>query len=428
MRVLVVGASGLIGSAVALRLQTEGHEVTGVARGALPPLPGVRRLRVDLAHARDPAAWLPHLEAIDAVVNCAGLLQDAPGESLQAVHADAPRALFQACEQAGVRRVVQISALGVDRDAPTRFSQTKLEGDEALMARDLDWVILRPSVVIGRAAYGGSALLRGLAALPVVPVAVDAGDIQPIHLDDLLDTIAFFLAPGAPAKLALDVVGPRRFAFDELVALFRRWLGWSPARRVRVPKPLFALLYRLGDLAGMLGWLPPIRSTARLEVERGATGAPGPWIAATGLRPRDLEQTLLAAPATVQERWFARLYLVKPFVLAMIVLFWISTGIIALGPGWAYGIDLMNEGGVFGWPAAATVIGGALTDIVVGAAIAWRRTSERGLYLGALVTILYAVIGTILVPRLWADPLGPMLKVLPIVALHLAAMGMAEER
>jgi uncharacterized protein YbjT (DUF2867 family) len=427
VRVLVVGASGLIGAAVAARLRAEGHAITGVARGRLP-LGGVHHLRLDLAEARQPAVWLTRLQDIDAVVNCAGLLQDAPGESLQTVHIDAPRALFQACEQAGVRRVVQISALGVDRKAPTRFSQTKLEGDKALMARELDWVILRPSVVIGRAAYGGSALLRGLAALPIVPAAVDAGDIQPVHLDDLLDTIVFFLRPGAPARVALDLVGPKRFAFDALVALFRRWLGWPPARRVRAPKPLFALLYRLGDLAGALGWRPPLRSTARREVERGATGDPGPWIAATGRRPRDLEQTLLAAPATVQERWFARLYLVKPFVLAMIVLFWTTTGIIALGPGWGYGIELMNEGGVHGWPAAATVIGGALTDLAVGAAIAWRRTSERGLYVGALVTILYAVIGTILVPRLWADPLGPMLKVLPIVALHLAAMGMAEER
>jgi uncharacterized protein YbjT (DUF2867 family) len=78
--------------------------------------------------------------------------------------------LFAACEQAGVRRIVQVSAIGGDRHTATAFSQTKLAGDTALMQRDLDWVILRPSVVLGPAAYGGSALFRGLAALPLLPV------------------------------------------------------------------------------------------------------------------------------------------------------------------------------------------------------------------------------------------------------------------
>jgi hypothetical protein len=88
----------------------------------------------------------------------------------------------------------------------------------------------------------------------------------------------------------------------------------------------------------------------------------------------------------------------------------------------------MNEGGVFGWPAALTVIGGGLVDIAVGAAIALCRTSRWGLRAAIVVTIVYAIVGTALVPRLWADPLGPMLKVLPLVALHLAALGIADER
>jgi uncharacterized protein YbjT (DUF2867 family) len=62
-----------------------------------------------------------------------------------------------------------LSAIGVDRDAPTPFSRTEFEGDKVLMARDLDWVILRPSVVVGRQAYGGCALFRGLAALSSYP-------------------------------------------------------------------------------------------------------------------------------------------------------------------------------------------------------------------------------------------------------------------
>jgi uncharacterized protein YbjT (DUF2867 family) len=125
------------------------------------------------------------LPGIDAVINCAGILQDAPGTSVVGVHLRGPAALFRACQDAGVRRVVHLSAVGVDREAPTAFSRSKRAGDEALMALELDWVILRPSVVVGRSVYGGSALMRGLAALPLLPVMPQTAPLQPVWLDDL---------------------------------------------------------------------------------------------------------------------------------------------------------------------------------------------------------------------------------------------------
>ena len=155
MRVLLLGATGLIGSAVAARLQAAGHESVGVARkvdGPARRVPVARWIALDLRDIRAPEDWLPHLAGIDAVVNCAGTLQDNARDSTARVHADAPAALWAACEQAGVLRVVQMSAMGVDRPAATAFMRTKQDGDAALAASGLDWVILRPSVVLGRQA------------------------------------------------------------------------------------------------------------------------------------------------------------------------------------------------------------------------------------------------------------------------------------
>src|SRR5205085_6139132 len=193
------------------------------------------------------------------------------------VHVDGIGALFAACERAGIRRIVQLSAIGVDRDTPTAFSQTKREADTALMQRDLDWVILRPSVVLGPAAYGGSALFRGLAALPVLPVIPDTGALQVVQLDDVVATVVFFLMPGAPCRLALDLAGPERLSFADVVRHYRRWLGWREPRLAPLPGPLAAFLFRLGDIAGRLGWRPPLRSTARFEIRHGAIGDPRPW-------------------------------------------------------------------------------------------------------------------------------------------------------
>jgi hypothetical protein len=296
------------------------------------------------------------------------------------------------------------------------------------MERNLDWVILRPSVVIGRAAYGGSALMRGLAAAPVVPVMPGTGPLQIVHLDDVVDAVMFFLKPDAPVRQTFEVVGPRTWTFDETVALLRRWMRRPPARRFRVPEPLAALVYKLGDAVALLGWRPPARSTARREILHGATGDPGPLARATGIEPRDLAAALTAEPSSVQERWFARLYLLKPLVFTILALFWIVTGLMALGPGWQKGVGLMLEGGVKHGLAEATVVAGAAADICIGIGIAFRRTTRRALYAALALSLLYAIIGTVLVPRLWIDPIGPLLKIWPIMALILVAIAIVEDR
>jgi uncharacterized protein YbjT (DUF2867 family) len=198
VRILVLGASGLIGGAVSARLAADGHDVIGVSRHPPPAeLAHISHISFDVARASTPESWFPLLLGIDGVVNCAGTLQDAPGESTQGVHHIGIAALFAACECASVRRVLHLSALGVDREA-TPFSKSKHQGEAVLMARELDWVILRPSVVIGRGAYGGSALIRGLAALPLHPIMPETGSLQLVWLEDLVETILFYLRPQAP--------------------------------------------------------------------------------------------------------------------------------------------------------------------------------------------------------------------------------------
>lgn len=422
MRVLLLGASGLIGSAVAARLRARGDEVVGVSRGG-----GPGSVQLDIAKVRDASEWLPHLSGIDAVVNCAGVLQDSATDSTD-VHDRAVALLAAACQGSGVRRFIHLSAVGVDRETPSEFSRSKRAGDDALTASDLDWVILRPSVVIGRAAYGASALMRGLAALPLRPVMAGTGPLQLVHLDDLVETILFFLKSSAPARQVLDIVGPRRFSFDETVELLRRWMRWKPARKWPLPAPLATLSYRLGDAASLLGWRPPVRTTAQREIGRGAVGDGAPWAAMTGITPRDIGEAFAAEPASVQERWFARMYLLKPLIFAVFGAFWLATGIISLTIGWGYGMGLLREGGLEENLAAATIVAGALADLLIGAAILYRPTSRYGLYAALAISLTYAVIGTILVPRLWADPLGPMLKIWPVMVLNLVALAIREDR
>lgn len=427
MRIVLVGASGLIGSAILARLGLEGHELTAIARRTRVGRQGVSWLGLNLKQATSVDQWTPHLTGIDAVIYCAGVLQDSPTDSTSAVHAQAPAALFAACERAGVKRVIYFSAMGAEKESLSAFSATKRQGEEALEASSLDWVILRPSVVIGRQAYGGSALFRSLASLPVVPRIENAGRLQVVQLDDVVETVVRLLPEGAPSRISLDLAGPEPLTFNEVVAQFRRWFGRAPAREIVLPPALLDFGYWMGDVAGWLGWRPPMRSTARREMVRGAVGDPTGWMKVTGIEPRSLEQALTAEPVSIQERWFAGLYLLKPLLIGVFAAFWIVTGLISLGPGFALGTTLMLESGA-GPLSGPAVIAGALADIAIGLGILFRRTSRLALYGAVAISVFYALAATILVPQLWADPLGPILKILPILMLNLVALATLEDR
>ncbi|MBL8553183.1 MAG: NAD(P)H-binding protein [Phenylobacterium sp.] len=429
MRVLLTGATGLIGSAVLARLQADGHEVWAVARRPGPAtarLSPARWITLDVGRAVRPADWAPFLDGVGAVVNCAGVLQDSGADSTTGVHRDGPAALFAACEAAGVRRVVQVSAMGAGRQDATAFARSKAEGDARLAACDLDWVILHPAVVVGRAAYGGSALMRALAALPWLPEVRDAGPVQFVQVDDVAATAAWALRDGAPSRMTLELAAREPLTFGEAVATYRRWLGHPPAGRAPGGF-LMPLAFRLGDAAGLLGWRPPIRSTARRELAHGVAGDPSRWMALTGIAPRTLGQALAAEPASVQERWFANLYLMKAGVLAILALFWIATGAITLGPGLAAGRQMLADAGA-GALAAPLAVGGGVADILIGAGIAARRTARAAIWTALALALAYLAAGTLLAPQLWAEPLGPLTKILPIVALHLVALAILEDR
>jgi uncharacterized protein YbjT (DUF2867 family) len=428
MRVLVTGSTGLIGTAICARLAAKGHDVVRASRRkSHRNSASGSTITIDMGKSLTPEDWNYALQGIDAVVNCAGVLQDSVGEHPTQVHASGAAALFRACERAGVRRVIHFSAIGVEREQPSTFSASKLAGDEALMEFDLDWIVLRPSVVLGRPVFGASALFRGLAALPLLPSMPETGRLQVVQLDDVVETVAFFLQAESPSKIALELAGPEALTMEQVIAHYRSWLGWNEARTFRLPRWTANLLYRLGDAASVLGWRPPVRTNAALEIARGATGDPEPWMEATGIEPQSLSRVLSANPASVQDRWFAGLYLIKPAIFVVLPFFWVMTGVISLTTGWESGVELLVATAVSAL-AAPLVIAGALADIVIGALIAFRRTARFGLWGAIGISVFYTLAGTILRPDLWNEPLGPLMKILPIFLLHLVALAILEER
>jgi len=428
MKILVTGAYGFIGSAVTARLVSEGHEVIGVGRDiarAAQALPQVRWISLDISKAKRAEDWLPLLGGVEAVVNCAGVLQDGANDDVKGVHLDGTLALFKACETAGVRRVVHISAIGVEVD--TAFARTKREADDTLMKSNLDWIVLRPSIVVGRNVYGGTALIRALACLPVLPRGPRDALLQPVQVTDVADAVLFFLRLDAPSRNLLEVAGPQRMTLSEMVANYRRWLGYRPARVMRIPGWLEALVFRFGDFASWLGWRPPVRTTALRQLQHDVVGDDKGWTSVTGIHATALNDALASNPASVQERWFSELFLMKPILIGGLALFWIATGAITLVPAREAGILLLLQAGLSGY-AVPAAIGGGILDLAIGLGIVIKKTAHYSLWASIIVSLGYFVLGGFLLPKLWSDPLGPLVKILPVLLASFATLAILDDR
>jgi uncharacterized protein YbjT (DUF2867 family) len=252
MRILLTGATGFIGRHVAQALKAGGHEVVGCARRrsvAFRRYRDIGWIRADFTTDLRPADWRPRLTGFDAVVNAAGILREKGEQTFHAVHYEAPRALFQACADHGVKKIVQISALGCDAPGLGVYAATKSRLDDFVATLDLDWTVIRPSLVFGDDGPA-SRLLCLLARLPVIPLAGDGYQLlQPIHVDDLGAVVAATLAGSAPRSL-VEVAGRRAITYREFLAALRVVPHRLPLRYLSVPLPLVRLGAHLGDAIG----------------------------------------------------------------------------------------------------------------------------------------------------------------------------------
>lgn len=430
MRVLVLGGYGFIGLELARALAALGHEVVGAGRDPAVGerlMPNATWRHADLARLTAPEDWAPLLVGVEAIVNAAGALQDGARDDLEAVHHRSIAALVAAAERAGVRRFVQISAPGATADASTAFLRTKAAGDAAVRASTLDWTVLKPGLVIGRNAFGGTALLRMLAGFPLIqPLAHGDARLQTVSIDDVTDAVVRAVQGDAAARTEYDLVEDEAHSLRDIVKAMRRQLGFSPARaEIAAPDIMSAAIVALADLAGALGWRTSLRSTAMKVIRENVLGDPAPWRAVIGQPLSPLSKTLSLLPSTAQERLYARFQLALPIVIVALSGFWMISGFIGAAQldRAAALLPQLDDG-----PARALVLGGAGLDLLVGGMLLWRKTTRVGAMLSAAVATLYLALGTLLAPQIWSDPLGAYVKVIPVIAFSLLLALVLEER
>jgi uncharacterized protein YbjT (DUF2867 family) len=429
-KILVLGASGLIGRSVTDDLRARDFHVVGVARW-FPASQKATPSDIEMPILSMGSASLARLlrdRGIDLVVNCLGVLQDGPGSDTRAVHRDFVARLLQAIRDSGrAIRFVHISIPGTAAGDHTAFSQTKREAEQLIAVSGVPYAILRPGFVIAPAAYGGSAMLRALAALPIdLPAREAATPFQPVAVEDIAGTIAWLagrdIDEQAPKSVAWDIMQPQPATLGDVIAEFRRSFGTAGQPRVTLPAFMLDIGAKLGDFASWLGWTPPMRSTAIAELRRGVQGDPSAWMAATGMVPKTIDESVGRRTATIQDKWFARLFLIKALMIAGLAVFWIASGFIAWVLSYDAAVAILTSHRFPPSLAGPVTVGSSLMDITIGMLIAFRRTCTAGLIAGIAVSLGYMAGAAILTPDLWIEPLGALVKTGPAIVLMLVAL------
>ena len=416
MRILVTGATGFIGAALITGLLRNGHQVLAcVHRISAKRLPSnVEVMAVDFMRDTDERTWLPRLAGIDAVINAVGILRETRGASFAELHHLAPQALFRACEIAGVKRVIQISALGADEQAVSHYHRSKKAADDALRACNLDWTIVQPSVVFGSGGASTRLFLR-LASMPLIPLVGDGEQrMQPLHIDDLTAFVIQLLERGCAIKQTIAAVGPTPVTMHEMLSTYRTALNLGQARAVKTPLTLMRAVARVGDVirAGAL-------STETLNMLlQGNTASAQAITTVLGYAPRPLGDFLAPRNADTQ-RLYAQWAWLRPLLLMGIATMWLAAGTVS----WVYareeGLALLTKLGLAPEIAMLAFIGACGLNISLGLATLFKP--GRWLWLLQLgVIAFYTGALTLAVPGLWLDPFGPLIKNLPIAALLLS--------
>lgn len=414
MRILLTGASGFIGRHLAAALLAEGHHLVCAGRTA-PPLhhPRLTHITADFVQDSDKSVWTARLRDVDAVINAVGIFRESGRQTFAALHTDTPCALFAACaESDSVRLVLQLSALGADKDADTPYHLSKKTADDFLARLPLRSFIVQPSLVYGR--DGASSLVfKTLASMPFTLRFGRAPQlVQPIHVDDLVGAITALIRQplpvaqdGATAR-RVPLVGPQALSFTDYLATLRAGMGQGRLRALPLPGVAARLLASL-----RIGLLD--RDSLRM-LDRGSVADAAVSARLLGRSARD-PATFIDNPGA--ERVQAMLGWLLPMLRYAIAFVWFATAIVSAG---LYPVQdsyrLLTDSGVPAAYAPLMLYGAVGVDLLLGIGTLLLKR-RRWLWLAQLGLIgFYTVFIALKLPEFLLHPYGPLTKNVPMLA------------
>jgi NADH dehydrogenase len=240
--VTVFGGSGFLGRNAVRALAKAGYRIRVAVRHPasayfLPPMGHVGQIQLVRCNVCDADQVAAVLKGSDAAINLTGILYQSGEQTFDTVHVDAADAIAKAAHAAGVRTLVHVSAIGADKDAPSRYASTKGEGEARVRAAFPDAAVLRPSLVFGPEDkfFNKFAWLARLA--PALPL-IGGGHtkFQPVFVGDVAQAILRCVQDADTRGKTYELGGPSTYSFKQLMQIMLHETG---RRRLLVPVPFF---------------------------------------------------------------------------------------------------------------------------------------------------------------------------------------------
>jgi len=396
MKILIIGATGFIGRAIYEQLKSSDNEVVASTRDF-----------IDFSTLEPSQALTEKLQGFDIVVNAVGIIAETKTQTFEQMHTLAPMAIFDASKEAGVKKVIHISALGSE-NGTTLYHTSKNRADEYLRACGLDYAILHPSVVYGDDGKS-TALFQALATLPLTPIVGDGSQLlQPIRIEDLVATVEKCIDSEEKA-IELNLVGSEPVTYKELLEIFREWLGLNPTKSVSAPT--------IGtNVLGKILNEPTVNHDNIIMLNEGNSASVEPLAKFLGYRPKSIKENLGAKKAHNAQKLYASLYLIRPLLRIVLGFVWIWSGIVSafLYPQ-PLALELLHEIGVPTGVDVPMLYVASFLDISIGILTLIGYRLQSLLKFQLLVIGVYTLLLTLLAPYHWLHPFGPVLKNLPLM-------------
>jgi NADH dehydrogenase len=232
MKLVTVGGSGFLGLHVARAMARAGHEQVVLTRqpakaGAFRLVPGVEVRRADV-HDTETLARL--FDGADAVMSMAGILNESgrDGAGFERVHVTLVDGIIEACQAAGIERVLHVSALGAG-EGESHYQRTKGEAERHLQDSGLATTLFRPSVVFGRGDSFFTRFASLLRLAPVLPLACPNSRLQPVWAQDVGAAMVASLERPDALGATWELGGPEVYTLRELVQWTAATLGLKRA-------------------------------------------------------------------------------------------------------------------------------------------------------------------------------------------------------
>lgn len=215
--ILVTGGTGFVGSHLVNRLSQEKIRSRCLVRKS-SNIEKLKKPVIDLAFGdlTDEESLKKALEGVDTVVHLIGIIVEKKGATFEIIHTQGTRNLVKACKKAGVRRFIYISALGARENARSRYHITKWEAEQAVIKSGMEYVIFRPSIMIGKGGEFITMLSKIVQKAPVVPIIDGKSKVQPIYVENTIDCVIKSLMEPRIKNRIFEIAGPYQITYREL--------------------------------------------------------------------------------------------------------------------------------------------------------------------------------------------------------------------